>query len=63
MNSIIFFFLLNMGIVRGDLQHQNSIHFTHKKTFKSSKVIKTFDARPKPSLHKFGTGQGSWEER
>ena len=63
MNSIIFFFLLNMGIVRGDLQNQNSFHFIQKKTFKPTKIIKSTDASPKSDQCTLGTGQGSWEER
>ena len=63
MNSIIFFFLLNMGIVRGDLQNHNSFHFIQKQTFKPSKVIKSIDASPKTNKYTLGTGQGSWEER
>ena len=64
MSSILFFILLSLGIVRGDLQSQDYQFRTSQSSFTKSKTIRYYNKeKPAPDrIIKF-TGQGSWDDK
>ncbi|GEM_PF-3306641 len=56
MNSIILYILLNVGLVGGDLQDQNSTT-----TQETSETATNTSASADQNM--MGTGQGSWDDR
>ena len=63
MSSILFFILLSLGIVRGDLQTQDYSFDKTQNSITKSRTARFYRSKAAPvTVIKF-TGQGSWDDR
>ncbi len=65
MSSILFYILLSLGIIRGDLQTQEYKITKPQNSFTKSRASRLYKKTDKPISGQIieCTGQGSWEDK